>query len=123
MDGATIAVLVSAASAGCVSILSQVQHSKCTKISCCFGLGNCERDVRNDSDEPPDSNAPATDSTDPAPVPTGNIEGALARSVSTSERYPRPQLAGIRADSPRLEQPRGFKHIVNDSAHRDGAVC
>lgn len=116
MDGATIAVLVSAASAGCVSILSQVQHSKCTKISCCFGLGNCERDVRNDNDEPPDN-------TDAAPVPTGNIEGALTRSVSTDERYPRPQLAGIRTDSPRLEQPRSFKHIVNDSAHRDGAVC
>lgn len=118
MDGATIAVLVSAASAGCVSILSQVQHSKCTKISCCFGLGNCERDIKNDNNEPPDN----TDA-DPAPVPTANIEGALTRSVSTSERYPRPQLRGIGADSPRLEQPRSFKHINHDTAHRDGPVC
>ena len=43
MEPSAVAVLVSASAAAVVSILSQLQHSRCTTLSCC--CVDCTRDV------------------------------------------------------------------------------
>lgn len=52
MDGTVIAVLISAAASACIGILSQVQHSRCTKINLCFGCFSCDRTIDRDADAP-----------------------------------------------------------------------
>ena len=46
-----ISVLITTISAGCIGIISQIQHSRCVKLRICFGLCDCVRNVP-DVEEP-----------------------------------------------------------------------
>ena len=51
MDGATIAVLISASAAAITGLVAQIQHSRCTSVSCC--CVTCERNVPPDATPTP----------------------------------------------------------------------
>ena len=50
MEASAIAVLISTAGAVIVSVLSQLQHSRCTSLKCC--CVDCTRDVTGLAQEP-----------------------------------------------------------------------
>lgn len=43
-----VAVLITTCATAVIGIISQIQHSRCSKIKCCGGLISCMRDVPND---------------------------------------------------------------------------
>ena len=44
-DLSLVAVLITTCATAVIGIISQVQHSRCSKIKCCGGLISCHREV------------------------------------------------------------------------------
>ena len=47
MDLSLVAVLITTSASAIIGIISQIQHSRCTSISCLGGLFSCTRNVPN----------------------------------------------------------------------------
>lgn len=45
-----IAAVITAAATGIAAVLVKMRRSRCSKIRCCWGLFNCEREVVSDDD-------------------------------------------------------------------------
>lgn len=44
-DLGLIAVLITTTASAIIGLISQIQHSRCTNISCCGGMFSCDRQV------------------------------------------------------------------------------
>jgi hypothetical protein len=44
-DLSLLAVLITTCATAVIGIISQIQHSRCSKIKCCGGLISCTREV------------------------------------------------------------------------------
>ena len=92
-----IAVLISSASAAFIGILSQVQHSKCTKINLCFGCFQCDRTVDNvvDGEEGEGGGGEDADKKKGGVVELSQIEKSLAQAAKGSHHPNLPGVPGI----------------------------
>lgn len=74
VDGTTLAVLISASASACVALVSQIQHSRCTKIDLFYGCFKCDRSLEPEA-------AVATDSQS-EPVELQQIEREIQKKIS-----------------------------------------
>ena len=44
-DLSLVAVLITTCATAVIGVISQIQHSRCSKISCCGSLVSCNREV------------------------------------------------------------------------------
>ena len=72
MEWAALATFVSVCCASTAGLIHSIQQSRCTVISCCFGLFSCHRkvpDIEITDENPEDATVPPT--TTPAPNTQG----------------------------------------------------